>query len=238
MRLKFALPLAAAAVSFSLTTTSQAVTYTELPSDAGDLPGTAQVTTGTTGTTLTGISGTTTAIGTTGLFDSDMFEIYIANPSTFSASTTAFVVGANNFDSQLSLFTLGGVGVVSNDDAASGGEQSAIAAGSVTGAAGYYYLLLSGSGRYATSAGGLIFPNYTDGVTDPSATVGPTGPGGGSAITGYTGNTNEGGRYSIALTGAQFAAFTPVPEPGALAYVLAGAAGLALVLRSRRQAAR
>ena len=206
----------------------RAATYTET-GDAGDLPTAAQVISGTAGTSLTSISGALTL--TNGVSDSDMFKIVINSPSTFSASTTAFIPGANSFDTQIAIFTATGVGVVANDDAASGGEQSSIPTGSVKLSAGTYYLLISGSGRYATSAGGLIFPNYTDGTTDPTATVGPTGAGGSGAITGYTGSSNEGGAYTIALTGAQFFA---VPEPSSLAVLAAGIGGLTFVLRRRR----
>ncbi len=227
MRLKFALPLVFATAYLPLVGAIHAATYTET-GDAGDLPTAAQVISGTAGTSLSSISGALTL--TNGTSDSDMFKFVISSPSTFSASTTAFIPGANNFDTQIAIFTAAGIGVVANDDAASGGEQSAIPAGSVKLSAGTYYLLISGSGRYAVSTGGLIFPNYTDGTTDPTTTVGPTGPGGNSAITGYTGSSNEGGSYTIALTGAQFFA---VPEPSSLAAIATGVGGLALVLRRR-----
>ena len=156
-----------------------------------------------------------------------MYQITIAYPSTFTASTNFFVVGANNFDSQISLFTTAGIGIASNDDAASGGSQSTL---KVTLAAGTYDLLISGSGRYGISSGGLIFPNYTDGTTDPSSTVGPTGPGGASPLIAYTGATNEGGAYNISLSALPAA----VPEPSSLAAVASGIGGLALMLRRRR----
>ena len=228
-----------------------AATYTET-GDAGDLPATAQIVSGTAGTALTSLSGALTL--TNAISDSDMFEINISNPGAFSAATTAFVAGANNFDTQLAVFTLTGAGVVTNDDAANGGSQSSIAAGSPVAsfAAGNYYLLISGSGRYAVSSGGLIFPNYTDGTTDPTGTpgavgvhlwatdptgtYGPTGPGGTGVISGYSGNSNEAGNYVIALTGAQFVPAVVVPEPGAYACVLVGAAGLVLITRIRRTA--
>lgn len=233
MSLKFVLPLAFAVACLPLAGTLFADTYTET-GDAADLPAGAQIVTGAAGTPLTSISGQLTA--TNAVYDSDMFEIFISSPSTFSAATTGFVPGANNFDSQIFLFSAAGKGIIANDDAASGGDQSSIDAGSFTGAAGAYYLLISGSGRYPTSAGGLIFPNFTDGTTDPSTTVGPTGPGGGSAITGYTGTSNEGGNYRIALAGAQFVPPGAVPEPSATATVIASLVGLALLLRRRRLA--
>ena len=206
---------------------SRAGMYTEV-GDAGDLPATAQVVSGAAGTSLTSISGQTTL--TNKISDSDMFEIYISSPSSFSASTTGFAAGANNFDTQLALFTASGVGVIANDDAASGGEQSTLPAGSLTLGAGDYYLLLSGSGRYAaTSTGALVFPNYHDGTTASTATV-PANTN--NPIAEYTGNSSEAGNYVIALTGAQFV--STVPEPGVRAVVLAGAAALGFCRWTRR----
>ncbi len=223
MSLKFAIPLAVATACLPLA--SHAATYTET-TDAGDLPGTAQVLTPALTLGSNSIAGTLTL--TTGISESDMFRITLSTAESLTISTTAFVAGRNNFDTQIALFTSGGVGILANDDAAAGGAQSSLTTGTL--AAGNYYLLISGSGRYATSAGGLIFPNYTDGVTDPSATVGPTGPGGASAITGYTGTSNEGGNYTVAVTAA-------VPEPSSfVAALAAGLGGLGLVLRRRRAA--
>ncbi len=229
MSLKFAIPLAFATACLPFVGTSHAATYTET-GDAGDLLPAAQIAAGVAGTPLTAINGSLTL--TNGISDSDLFQIVISSPTAFSASTTGFVAGRNSFDTQIALFTSTGLGVVTNDDAAAGGSQSTIAAGSVSLPAGTYYLLISGSGRYATSAGGLIFPNYTDGTTDPSGTYGPTGAGGTGTLSGYTGNSNEGGAYSIALTGAQLVP-AAVPEPSSLAAIATGLGGLLMVLRRR-----
>lgn len=228
MSLKFALSAALVATCLPFAGSAFAATYAET-GDAPDLPTGAQVISGTAGTPLTAITGSLTL--TNGISESDMFEIYISSASAFSASTAGFVAGANNFDSQIFLFDATGKGVVGDDDNASGGAQAAIPANSFNGAAGLYYILISGSGRYAASSTGLIFPNFTDGTTDPTTTVGPTGPGGANAISGYTGSSNEGGNYSIALTGAQFVA---VPEPSTFAAIATGLGGLTLVLRRRR----
>ena len=115
MRLKFAIPLAIAAAYLPSVHNAGAVTYAET-GDAGELPAFAQIITNpvgysaTSAVLTTAITGTTTA--TNGLYDSDMYQITILYPSTFTASTNFFVVGANNFDSQISLFTTAGSGLL------------------------------------------------------------------------------------------------------------------------------
>jgi hypothetical protein len=230
--LKIALPLIFATASLLASKNCRADTYTET-GDAGQLPATAQVTTTTLGplTALTSIVGQTTQ--TNEIADADMFEIFISGATTFTASTTAFVPGSNDFDDQLSLFTSSGAGVLTNDDAAAGGDQASLSSAGTTLAPGDYYLLISGSGTYPVNASGtLIFPNYTDGTTDPTGTYAATGSG---PITAYTGNSNEAGKYTIAISGAQFANTSLlVPEPSTVAAIVAGFGGLALALRRRR----
>lgn len=207
---------------------AHAVGYVEI-GDAGDLPATAQVVFGPANTALTSISGTLTF--SNNISEGDMYRIVISSPSTFSATTTGFSPGVNNFDTQLFIFTLSGLGVIANDDDPStGAAQSTIAAGQFTLPAASYYLLITGSGRFPTSSGGLIFPNFTDGSTDPTGVYGPTGPGGASAVTGFTGSSNDGGSYSIVLTGAQFV--TAVPEPSTM---VAMGFGLGLLCLARRR---
>jgi hypothetical protein len=208
---------------------AHAVSYAEV-GDAGDLPGTAQVVFGPASTALTSITGTLTI--TNNVSEGDLFQIYISSPTTFSATTTGFSPGVNNFDTQLFVFTLAGVGVVANDDDPStGAPQSTIAAGQFTLPADSYYLLITGSGRNPSSSGGLIFPSFTDGTTDPTGVYGPTGPGGASPLTGYTGSSSEGGSYAIALTGAQFVVAV-VPEPSTF---LTFGFGLGMLLLARRR---
>ena len=69
---------------------------------------------------------------------------------------------------------------------------------------------------------------------DPTATSGPTGPGGGTPLSGWdlsSGLDSQTGTYGIALTGAD-AAFVPEPAPVALLGV--GLAALLLPLARRR----
>ena len=231
--------MVAATASMLFASVSYAANYTET-GDAGDLLSTAQVVISSDGTTtmpLNTLSGALTL--TNGISDSDAFAIYISSPSAFSASMLNFVPGANNFDSQLMLFNSQGLGVYENDDAPGGGSsQSDLPSGTSLmsmQAAGVYYLVVSGSGRYAidgtSSTTNLIFPNYTDGTTDPTGVYGPNGNAG--ALAGYTGNSSEAGNYVIALTGASF-----IPEPSTYACILAGAASLGFVMRARRRAAK
>ncbi len=227
---------AAALAGLVLTAASAAfaspVSYTEV-GDAGDLvSGTVQSVTGAAGSSVTSINGSLTS--SAGIFDGDAFKIYISAPSTFSASTVGFTPGANNFDSELFLFNLDGTGIAMNDDdATSGGSQSAITAGNALTAglsAGYYYLLITGNGMDPSNGSGLIFPSWTDG-SDPTGIYGPNSH---APITGFGGASNEGGAYSIALTGVSIAASAAtIPEPGTL--FLGLTAGLMLLAAVRRR---
>jgi len=233
---KFSLLTAALAVGLTLSTAHSAFagSYTEV-GDAGDIvSGAAQMVTGNSGATVSAIKGMLSS--SAGITEADAFEIYINSPSQFSATTAGFTPGSNSFDSQLFLFSLSGKGIVANDDDAAWGSQSTIPAGnSFTSALtpGYYILLISGNGKSPASSGGLIFPSWTDGVTDPTGLYGPSGPGGGLAISSFGGSSNEGGAYSIALTGVTAGPVAAVPEPGSLSLGLLG--GLALVAYRRRR---
>lgn len=192
--------------------------------DSGDLPGSAQF--APTGGPLTVIRGTLS-----GYFDADMYAVYVSNPSTFAVTTDGALTSA--YDTQLFLFDASGRGVVANDDISHGpyNPRSTLPASGayrVT-TPGLYYLAISGWDRDPMSAGGEIFND--DQIYN--APVGPNGPGGALALSGWNGDASGNGgwgAYGIYLTGAQVA--SAVPEPGVAMLLVFGAA-----LASRRRRA-
>ena len=207
-----------------------AIPWTEV-GDAGDLPATAQIPTGS--GALTSISG---SIPSTSATDADMYRLHISMPSTFSATTvgTNGAIGLQLQNSQLFLFNAAGLGVYGRDDNPST-FRTTLPAGSLLGPQipGDYFLAISGFARDPVSPGGLIFPS------SPNTTLfGPTGPGGALPVNGWTGleaATASRGNYRIDLTGAEFVSVsTLVPEPGTLLLFAAGLFGI-LALRRRNQ---
>lgn len=190
-----------------------AAIWTEV-GDAGPLPATAQAVIP--NESLTSISGTLSPVT-----DADMYLIFIDGGGTFSATTVG--QPGTLFDSQLFLFDSTGRGVYANDDDGSAGGigefRSTLPANHALTprTPGLYYLVITNSGVYPTSAPAvLIFPNINTGPTFQTAVVGPTGPGGGSPITGYSLTTAAGiGTYTIALTGA-----SGIPAPASLVILL------------------
>lgn len=202
---------------------SHATTFAEL-GDAGNLPGTAQVMSGI--GLLTEIHGTLSPANGDA---QDMYRVYIDGGRTFSATT----VGGVGFDSQLFLFDSSGKGVYANDDVRFRDfAPSTLPAGDPLTpiAAGYYYLAITQCCSTPTSASGQIFtvagPNHR-------ALSGPTGVGGDSPVTGYSGAFVQspafGGPYQIFLSGAHLTdahltapPASAVPEPHTYALMLAG----------------
>ncbi|WP_245728097.1 DVUA0089 family protein [Nitrosovibrio tenuis] len=204
---------------------SYAAPFTEI-ADAGSLPATAEVTSG--AGLLTEIAGTLTPASGDA---QDMYKIHIDGGGTFSATTLDGV----GFDSELFLFDASGKGVYANDDVEGRDfAPSMLPAGHpltpVT--AGDYYLAITQCCSVPISSGGEIF---TVGGRDHRAVSGPTGAGGDSPVTGYSGtfvqNPTVGGPYQIFLTGAHAAA---VPEPEVFALMLAGLGMVSLFTRRRK----
>jgi hypothetical protein len=208
---------AAFAVALSASSASAAI-FAEV-GDAGALPSNAQI---------TSVFGSLDAITGRLRNGGDMFRIHIANPTYFSATTVG--TPGTLADTQLFLFDLNGFGIAANDD--TGGLRSELPAGNSLYAslpAGDYLLLITAFDRDPVSAGGLIFPSTPNG-----GIYGPTGPGGGSAMSGISGtNDQPRGTYRINLAGATSA--EPVPEPSTMVLFGVGAGLMGLVARRRRK---
>jgi len=202
--------------------------------DAGDLPATAKITTGMGPLDL--IAGHLDFDLDTLLWDIDLYQIAIVDPSGFSARTE---IGDPNIfvsDPVLFLFGFDGRGIYMNDDTslAPPNLQSTLPAGAPNGpmGAGLYYLAIAWSFSDPMSVAGSIFPPYEFLSTLPTDGVyGPTGAGGRSPLASWvpSGPTNfdVGADYRIRLTGTGFS----LPEPGTLA--LLALASLVLIVRRR-----
>ena len=211
-------------IALALASTANALPW---PADAGGLPATAQVVEGS--GPLTKIIGEISDPN-----DADMYKIYLTGSGSFSASTHSDKGGFADFDTELFLFNSDGFGVYANDDynAASPYTSHLPAGHALTPAdPGVYYLLITGWHNDPVSDDGLIFPNpnWPDTVVQ-----GPTGPGGGSPISGYTGegSASSHGLYMIKLTGAEFIPVS-VPEPATLLLLGSGLLGLGWFGRKR-----
>ena len=207
--------------------------------DAGSLPNGSQVVSGS--GALGKISGALEgALTITGEADFvDMYLIYIDDPRNFSATTTFLGGGSAQFDSQLWLFKVDGLGLLGNDDTfipgPPGDSDGEIVSGSTLGPAatdrtgliitepGLYLLAISNKFMVPESPGGLICS--FDSTIEIS---GPDGQGGTQAISGWH-NTGlnlsaplgSTGAYSIGLTGTSL-----VPAPSGAIAMLIGAIGL------------
>ena len=124
-------------------------------------------------------------------------------------------------DTQLTLFDSSGIGIYSNDDFDTDNLQSTLPALNplTPTTPGLYYLAVSDWDYDPLSDGGYIFPHPISVHYSNTAVDGPTGPGGGSPVTGWGGiSTSGGGSYTIALTGAT--AIANLPEGANLSGIL------------------
>jgi hypothetical protein len=173
-----------AALVLVLAVPALAQTWNEM-GDAGDLPGTAQ---------LTNCSGALTSIvGALAASDVDMYCITIVDPASFSATTC----GGTTADTQIFLFDLAGLGVTYDDDDPGGcGLQSTITGAFVPGPEQYYLAVSRYNGDPVDSAGQLLWLNTPYNVERV-----PDGPGAANPIAGWTTVSTSTATYTIALTG-------------------------------------
>ena len=160
--------------------------------EAGNLPGNAQVTTGT--------GSLNTIRGALAAGDVDMYKISICDAAAFTA-----IVSGTVSDTQIFLFNAAGNGVAMNDDSPiGGGLQSAIApAGAIPGLVnGAYYIALSSYDNDPNDASAQALWLDT-----PFGTVRtPDGPGAANPVASWDGAGSNSGNYTIALTGSCYGA--------------------------------
>ena len=219
--------LAAAAFMAALSFSQGAFALTWNEIDAGDRPGTAEITLGGGLAPLTGINGFLSSTGFLNgsfVYQVDLYAIRITDASNFQVTTSS------QADTALFLFDADGFGVVANDDSTSN-LLASFSKGTVQ-TAGLYYLGIGMGGAEAQDAGGQnLF--LSGGLTDQVA----GNPNSGSLASwqpGYFTGSETKYSYSIALTGASVAA---VPEPSAALMLGLGLAGIAAFRRTRRQGA-
>jgi hypothetical protein len=212
--------------------------------DAGSLPGGAQIVagSGSLGKISGALQGALTLDGAADFVD--MYLIYIDDPQNFSATTTFLGGGNAQFDSQLWLFKVDGLGLLGNDDTFIPSplvdSDGKIVSGSTLGPAatdqtgqmitdpGMYLLAISNQFMVPASPGGLIclFASSIE-------ISGPDGQGGTQPISFWQNTSLESGNpssgtYSIGLTGTSL-----VPGPSGAVALLIGLIGLRG--RARRQ---
>jgi hypothetical protein len=158
--------------------------------DAGELPATAALPSGTGG--LYRIEGTFTSS------DVDMYAIQICDHANFLATT----VGQTTANTQLFLFNQSGMGVASNDDEVGGTSTQSKITSQFVPSNGNYYLAVSVFNRDPMSAGGSIF-----GTPASRSEVAATGPGAASPVSAWTSTTATTAVYAINLTGACYVDF-------------------------------
>lgn len=219
-------PILAICLVFALSANSAHALIYWSSGAAGELLGTEEIVTGS--GVLNAINGTTDI--TDGVSLGDIFRIFISDADEFSVSALFTEPGTNNFDTQIFLFDSNGFGIATNDDAADSAQSflSSDSAPLSSLVAGVYYVLIEGAGRYPVdAAGNLIFSNLLGGA-DADGVYGANA--GAGVFTALTGNSSEGGAYSLVFTGAEFIA---IPEPSTVA--LLGVTALMLCMAWRRR---
>jgi hypothetical protein len=182
--------------------------------DAGSLPATSETTIGT--GTLNSIIGDLSD-GTGG---ADMYSIYIADPSTFSANFDGDGNGGVTplADAALYLYDSTGHGIEAADD-------STPALGAFTGPAGIYYIAIAPNGnnpQYKTGGNSFLIFSAFNNSADSTPVAGA------GAIANYSKNgcgANCEGGYDISLSGANY---SNLPEPASVLLTLLGLGTLSL----------
>jgi hypothetical protein len=210
-----------AAIGLSLLIASAALAGPEWVEigDAGKLPGTAQDTVGSTPlTSIRGNIGSQTLGGE--LDEQDMYIVYIEDPKSFIATTVPLFGGDAEFDSQLCLLKLDGLGLLGNNDTLIIGDSGGIASGGISSGSTLLPAATDGTGVVITSPGLYLIAIYTvatrpisdDGnlfaMAFSTEISGPDGPGGESPISDWEINPNGpdgpvGGEYTIFLGGIE-----------------------------------
>ena len=165
--------------------TARAQTWTEI-GDAGELPATAQITSGS--GALTEIDG-----GLSNTSDVDMYCIRVTDPASFRARLGCLVITGPD----IRLFNATGVGVSANFLCQAGDK---FVSGAFATTAGTYYLAVCYRGREAFAG-----PNAIWLATNTSEHA-PDGPGAAGIVSGWggTGNVQPINPYQILLTGSTF----------------------------------
>lgn len=208
----------ALAAAFAVVPARASVIWNEI--NAGELPGTAEVTVGT--GALSQIRGHLDFDLNTARWQIDLYQITILDPAAFSARTQ---LGATNLaDPVLFLFGLDGRGIFMNDDTSAVDLQSTLPAGHPNGplAAGLYYLAIAWAFSDPLSASGSIFP-LIEQLLAPTGVYGPLGSGGADPLAAWVSggppNFDLNADYAILLTGA---APGRIAEPATLALLALG----------------
>jgi len=187
--------LFAVAIGLALASSASAQLWVE-SGDAGDLPGTAQVPSGS--GALLEISGTISSNA-----DADMYCITIPNPATFRATSC----GGTTIDTQMWLFDPDGKGVSFDDDDPGGcGLQSTLTGVFVPGGGQYYLAISTYSNDALNAAGQEIWNDQPFGVERT-----PDGAGAGDPfVVSWNGGGFSSGAYRISLVGVEYCG-GPVP---------------------------